>query len=73
MSLPLLIGGVCIVTSIIGTYRRCGSDRASIMGALYKGFWTGDPVVPALYRASHGRWATCTRHRHDRGGVAITA
>ena len=40
MSLPLLIGGVCIITSIIGTYMvRLGSSQ-SIMGALYKGFWT---------------------------------
>ncbi len=38
MSLPLLIGGVCIVTSIIGTYFvRLGSSN-NIMGALYKGF-----------------------------------
>ncbi|WOK37893.1 sodium-translocating pyrophosphatase [Sphingomonas sp. C3-2] len=40
MSLPLAIGGVCILTSIIGTYLvRLGSSQ-SIMGALYKGFWT---------------------------------
>ena len=40
MSLPLGIGGVCILTSIIGTYLvRLGSSQ-SIMGALYKGFWT---------------------------------
>ncbi len=39
MSLPLLVGGVCIVTSIIGTYFvRLGSSN-NIMGALYKGFW----------------------------------
>ncbi len=38
MSLPLIIGGVCIVTSIIGTYFvRLGSSN-NIMGALYKGF-----------------------------------
>ncbi|HEY4070824.1 MAG TPA: sodium-translocating pyrophosphatase [Sphingomicrobium sp.] len=38
MSLPLLIGGVCIVTSVLGTYFvRLGKD-ASIMGAMYKGF-----------------------------------
>ena len=39
MSLPLLVGGVCIITSIIGTYFvRLGRSQ-SIMGALYKGFW----------------------------------
>lgn len=38
MALPLIIGGVCIVTSIIGTYFvKLGSSN-SIMGALYKGF-----------------------------------
>jgi K(+)-stimulated pyrophosphate-energized sodium pump len=40
MALPLAIGGVCIITSIIGTYMvRLGANQ-SIMGALYKGFWT---------------------------------
>jgi K(+)-stimulated pyrophosphate-energized sodium pump len=38
MLYPLAIGGVCIVTSIIGTFFvRLGSNN-SIMGALYKGF-----------------------------------
>ncbi|MCG8506105.1 MAG: sodium-translocating pyrophosphatase [Sphingomonadales bacterium] len=38
MVMPLLIGAVCIVTSIIGTFFvRLGSSQ-SIMGALYKGF-----------------------------------
>ncbi|WP_262695050.1 sodium-translocating pyrophosphatase [Kordiimonas aquimaris] len=38
MSLPLIIGGVCIITSIIGTFFvKLGSSN-SIMGALYKGF-----------------------------------
>lgn len=38
MALPLIIGGVCIVTSIIGTFFvKLGSSN-SIMGALYKGF-----------------------------------
>src|SRR6476660_4686194 len=39
MSLPLIIGGLCIITSVIGTYMvRLG--KGTIMGALYKGFWT---------------------------------
>ena len=40
MTLPLLVGGVCIVTSIIGTYMVRLGKKQSIMGALYKGFWT---------------------------------
>ncbi|UIJ44655.1 sodium-translocating pyrophosphatase [Sphingomonas cannabina] len=49
MSLPLIVGGVCIITSIIGTYAvRLGNG--SIMGALYKGFWTTVILaVPAIY------------------------
>ncbi len=39
MSLPLLVGGVCIITSIIGTYFVRLGSKGSIMGALYKGFW----------------------------------
>ena len=37
-TLPLLIGGACIVTSIIGTYFvRLGGGK-NVMGAMYKGF-----------------------------------
>ncbi|HEX8469365.1 MAG TPA: sodium/proton-translocating pyrophosphatase, partial [Allosphingosinicella sp.] len=39
MTLPLIIGGVCILTSIIGTYFVRLGAKQSIMGALYKGFW----------------------------------
>jgi K(+)-stimulated pyrophosphate-energized sodium pump len=39
MSLPLIVGGVCIVTSIIGTFFVRLGAKGSIMGALYKGFW----------------------------------
>ncbi|MBA3895756.1 MAG: sodium-translocating pyrophosphatase [Sphingomonadaceae bacterium] len=53
MSLPLVIGGVCIFTSIIGTYMvRLGKGQ-SIMGALYKGFWTTAVLsIPAIYFAT---------------------
>ncbi|WP_174284586.1 sodium-translocating pyrophosphatase [Sphingomonas bacterium] len=52
MSLPLIVGGACIITSIIGTYMvRLGGG--SIMGALYKGFWTSAILaVPAIYFAT---------------------
>jgi K(+)-stimulated pyrophosphate-energized sodium pump len=52
MTLPLLVGGVCIITSIIGTYMvRLG--KGSIMGALYKGFWTTVILsIPAIYFAT---------------------
>jgi K(+)-stimulated pyrophosphate-energized sodium pump len=53
MSLPLLIGGVCIITSIIGTYMVRLGAKQSIMGALYKGFWTTTLLaVPAIYGAT---------------------
>ena len=53
MSLPLLIGGVCIITSIIGTYMVRLGAKQSIMGALYKGFWTATILaVPAIYGAT---------------------
>ena len=53
MVLPLFIGGVCIITSIIGTYMvRLGSSN-SIMGALYKGFLTTAILsIPAIYFAT---------------------
>ena len=39
MALPLLIGGACIVTSIIGTYFvKLGKGSTNVMGAMYKGF-----------------------------------
>ncbi|WP_336968021.1 sodium-translocating pyrophosphatase [Sphingobium aromaticiconvertens] len=53
MSLPLIVGGVCIITSIIGTYFvRLGKSQ-SIMGALYKGFWvTAILSIGAIYAAT---------------------
>ncbi|MEO1048403.1 MAG: sodium-translocating pyrophosphatase [Pseudomonadota bacterium] len=50
MALPLLIGGACIVTSIIGTYFvRLGSGT-NVMGAMYKGFITTAVLaIPLIY------------------------
>jgi len=54
MTLPLIVGGVCIITSIIGTYFvRLGKNQ-SIMGALYKGFWvTVILSIPAIIGVTH--------------------
>jgi K(+)-stimulated pyrophosphate-energized sodium pump len=50
MSLPLIIGGVCILTSIAGTYFVRLGKKQSIMGALYKGFCiTAILSIPAIY------------------------
>ncbi len=53
MALPLVIAGVCIVTSIIGTFFvRLSKDSRNVMGALYKGFIASAVLsVPALYGA----------------------
>ncbi|MCJ2188206.1 sodium-translocating pyrophosphatase [Novosphingobium beihaiensis] len=52
MATPLLIGGACIVTSIIGTYFvRLGGGK-NIMGAMYKGFLvTAVLSIPAIWFA----------------------
>ncbi len=52
MTLPLLIGGACIVTSIIGTYFvRLGGSK-NVMGAMYKGFLvTAILAIPAIWFA----------------------
>ncbi len=52
MSIPLLIGGVCIVTSIIGTYFVRLGGGTNIMGAMYKGFLvTAVLSIPAIWGA----------------------
>ncbi|MFT4049047.1 MAG: sodium/proton-translocating pyrophosphatase, partial [Solirubrobacterales bacterium] len=52
MALPLLIGGVCIVTSIVGTYFVRLGGGTNIMGAMYKGFLvTAVLSIPAIWFA----------------------
>jgi K(+)-stimulated pyrophosphate-energized sodium pump len=54
MALPLLAGGVCIITSVIGTYFVKLGRSQNIMGALYKGFIvTAVLSIPALYFATN--------------------
>ena len=52
MALPLLVGGVCIITSIIGTFFVRLGGGTNIMGAMYKGFLvTAALSIPAIYWA----------------------
>ena len=72
MTAPLAIGGVCIVTSIIGTFFVKLGASQSIMGALYKGLiatgvlsllgaGAGDPLARRLRRRSRSRAYTGSR------------
>jgi K(+)-stimulated pyrophosphate-energized sodium pump len=54
MTLPLAIGGVCIITSIIGTFFVKLGASQSIMGALYKGLIvTGVLSLAAVALVTH--------------------
>ncbi|WJY18903.1 sodium-translocating pyrophosphatase [Alteriqipengyuania flavescens] len=56
MALPLLIGGACIVTSIIGTYFVRLGRGTNVMGAMYKGFIaTAVLAIPLIYLVTN--WA----------------
>jgi K(+)-stimulated pyrophosphate-energized sodium pump len=49
MSLPLVVGGICILTSILGTYFVRLGGGTNIMGAMYKGFLvTALSSIPAI-------------------------
>ena len=55
MELPLLIGGVCIVASVIGAFFVRLGAKESIMGALYKGFVV-TAVISAVLIYAVTRW-----------------
>ncbi|MGB5078824.1 MAG: sodium-translocating pyrophosphatase [Sphingorhabdus sp.] len=49
MSLPLVVGGICILTSILGTFFVRLGGGTNIMGAMYKGFLvTALSSIPAI-------------------------
>ena len=49
MSLPLVVGGICILTSILGTFFVRLGGGTNIMGAMYKGFLvTAVTSIPAI-------------------------
>ncbi|MGH6786500.1 MAG: sodium-translocating pyrophosphatase [Novosphingobium sp.] len=67
MALPLLIGGVCIVTSIVGTYFVKLGKSNNVMGAMYKGFGvTALLSIPAIW------WAMRTALGGDLNAVIAT-
>jgi K(+)-stimulated pyrophosphate-energized sodium pump len=71
MTLPLLVGGVCIITSIIGTWFVRLGGGTNIMGALYKGFLsTLFLSVPALLVAT---WLIFPDLQAELGVVAGTS
>jgi K(+)-stimulated pyrophosphate-energized sodium pump len=52
MALPLLIGGACILTSILGTYFVRLGKGTNVMGAMYKGFLvTAITSIPLIWWA----------------------
>ncbi|QIK96824.1 sodium-translocating pyrophosphatase [Sphingomonas sp. HDW15A] len=74
MGLPLLIGGVCIITSIIGTYMVRLGKKESIMGALYKGFWTATALaVPAIWGAATYALGDLNQMITTSGGLSFPA
>ncbi|HVJ70672.1 MAG TPA: sodium-translocating pyrophosphatase [Sphingomicrobium sp.] len=74
MGLPLLIGGVCIITSIIGTYMVRLGKKESIMGALYKGFWTATILaVPAIWWAATYALGDLSQVITTTGGLSFPA
>ena len=72
MSLPLLIGGACILTSIIGTYFvKLSKGGTNVMGAMYKGFLvTAVLSVPLIYIAMQ---ATLGDMNARIGGTVVAA
>jgi K(+)-stimulated pyrophosphate-energized sodium pump len=72
MLLPLVIGGACVITSIIGTFFvRLGSNN-SIMGALYKGFWGAAILSIVALAAIVWGWLGADQVFTTSGGLAFT-
>ena len=67
MLFPLVIGGVCLLASIAGTYLVKLGPSNNIMGALYKGFW-GSAVISARGPAPGDRAGARPGHRLRRPG-----
>ena len=69
--LPLLIGGVCIVGSVIATFFvRLGASQ-SIMGALYKGFFAS-AIISAILIALVIDWQLGFDTKFEMSGQSVT-
>ena len=78
MALPLLIGGACIVTSILGTYFVRLGKGTNVMGAMYKGFLvtavTSIPLIAIAIEAAIGLDTVVGRSLADvAAGEPVTA
>ncbi len=71
MVYPLAIGGICIITSIIGTYFVKLGASQSIMGALYKGFLVSALLsIPGLLAVT--AWTIGLGTAHTVGDITFT-
>ena len=85
MLLPLAICGVCIVTSIIGTFGVRLGKKNNIMGALYQGlivtgvlsvgaiWWVTQALVPGVVTAAGHSFDATTMFWCGMVGLAVTA
>lgn len=74
MFYPLAIGGVCIITSIIGTFGvSLGKGSTNVMGALYKGlFLTGALSLVAIAIVTHQMFGFGEAIAQTREGISFT-
>ncbi|MGF1561423.1 MAG: sodium-translocating pyrophosphatase [Geminicoccaceae bacterium] len=71
MLFPLVIGGLCILGSIAGTYLVKLPENQNIMGALYRGFG-GSAVISAVLLLPFTFFVLGTGTEYVSGGVAFT-
>ena len=71
MMYPLMIGGACIITSVIGTFFVKLGASQSIMGALYKGFIVS-AVLSAVLMLPITAWSVGLGQEYTAAGSTFT-